>query len=160
MTKPNDTPAETAIMVGFNSIVGVRDSQGEADVSKKWRLAPDPFTGHGSDGTTKLCTLANMLVTAYRGQIPSPLYVVMDFDYTTYGWNMPYSTFWELQVKTAQGVPLQTFRFDVPDAHLACPARTVHFNHTYQASSDYFGVLEKVLINYTPPGPIYRCWQG
>ena len=122
-----------------------------------WKKAfmPDK-TLHGQ-GNDPLGKFSNFSVTIYRGQTPSGLYIVPDFDFQTYGWNFPY-TYFELQLNTMEGVRLELFSFRIEGAHSACPARTVHFNHTYRASSDYFGVVQNFGLNYKPLNPIIpRC---
>lgn len=160
MDKEIETEGESIVLEdGFLEISGMRDTStvSTQDDSKKFKFSIDPYTLKGQGGVP-LGTFSKIWVTAYRGQIPSALYIVPDFDYTTYGWNFPYSN-WELYLQTREGVTLEVIRLNFTNADSPCPARTVHFNHTYQASSDYLGVLELVALRYNPPNPtIYKCW--
>ena len=162
MDKDVDSQGERIVLdEEYSEFSGFLDTASDrsTEEAKKFRFSPDPFTAMGQ-GNAPLGTFASMLLTVYRVQVPSALYIVPDFNYTTYGWNFPYKN-WELHLQTREGVVLEIIRLDYTNSDSACPPRTVHFNHTYQARSDYLSVLEKATFRYNPPSTtIYKCWTG
>jgi len=152
-TEPQD--GTTTLTNPNSEIVGHRDvtlADSNSDSKKVFKFSQDPYT-HKSLKNESLATLSNISVTIYRGQTPSGLYIVPDFNYRTYGWNFPYN-FWILILRTQQGVNLETIRLNFQNADPACPARVVHFNYTYRAASDYFGACEMVYLVPNPPGSL------